>query len=268
MKIFRIILVAILILAVLAMAGYAYFLDPNPEPRDLVKIGLVLVGLVLSLIKIGTPRTVSNKKTLFEKSYPEFIQNVFSEDKKLERKFFDAVYDYNRGKPALALNKLGKLRRQCQRTADLYAVTVFTALSLDDMRLYTNAAAMYQNALQMRPNTTLASNMGLCFERSGNPEKAMEAYSKAIDLNPNNEFALNNMGSLFFKEGDYESALDYAEAAIDANPRMPQALSLASMCCALLKDTAGYENYYRKAVSAGYDGRKIKQMLHSMDPTL
>ena len=49
---------------------------------------------------------------------------------------------------------------------------------------------------------------------------------------------------------------------------MPQALSCAALCSALLGDDENYRKYYRQAVSAGYDGNKIKNIMAQLNPDL
>ncbi len=264
MKIVSIIVVLLLILAVLGLLAYQGLVTKELEAGNTLRALVILAGLVMTLFKIGKPRKVSNKKALYEKAYPEYIQNVFSMDKKQEKLFFDAVDDFNHNKPAAAVKKLDALRKDCQRSSDLYAVTVFTALCLDNMKLYEKAIGQYYSALQIRPNSTLASNMGLCHDRLGHIQQAVNAYQQAITLDQKNATAMNNLGSLYFRNGAYESALGYAEAAVEANPRMPQALSLAAMCCALLDHHEEYESYYRRAVSAGYDGATIKNAIRAL----
>ncbi len=262
----------LIVLTALGVAGLLYyegFVTKELDSGDIAKAVLILAGLVLAAVRTKKPRRqVSNKKVAYEKAYPDFIQNVFSEDKKLEKKFFHAVDDYNQNKPAAALKKLEALRKDCQRTSDLYAVTVFTALCLDEMRAYEKAIQQYYGAFQIRPNSTLASNMGLCYERLGEPNRAIDAYTTAIQTDKTNAFAFNNLGTLYFREGDYETALEYAEAAIAVNPRMPQALSLAAICSAVMGQQEPYQRYYRQAVAAGYDGSKIKAVIKSLDPEL
>ncbi len=268
MKAFKIILVSLLALAVIGLLCYQGFVTKDLEIADLVKGVLILAGLAAVVFRPTRRGKVSNKKALYLNAYPEFIQNVFAEDKKLEKQFFNAVDDYNRNKPAAAVDKLSKLRKSCQRSADLYAVTVFTALSLDDMHLYEEAAAHYTSALQMRPNSTLASNLGLCYERLGKTAMALDAYRNAITLNPNNAFVHCNLGFLLFRQEEYEAALENAEQSISINAQLPQALALAAMCCALLEKDEEYTKYYRRAVNAGYDGDRIKATLRSLDASL
>ena len=65
--------------------------------------------------------------------------------------------------------------------------------------------------------------------------------------------------------GDYESALGAAQDAISCNEKMPQALSTAAICAKLLGFDGDYDQYYRRAVAAGYDGDKIKRVIKQLD---
>src|SRR5579872_5317149 len=61
---------------------------------------------------------------------------------------------------------------------------------------------------------------GLAFEESGAPiEKAIEAYRKAIELNPGAAGALVNLGTIYYRQRKYEDAeSQYLKAvAVDAN---------------------------------------------------
>ncbi len=265
MKALRIILPLLVILAAAGLLIYQGFVEKNLESSDLTRGILIILGSIGTMFKKPKKRPVSNKKALYQKSYPEFIQEPFAEEPRLEKKFYAAVHDYNREKPAAAIAKLEKLRKECQRTADLRAVTVFLALCLADMGRYEEAITQYEAARRIRDNSTLASNMGLCAYRLGNPRQAQDCYEDAIRLDGNNEYAYNNLATLYFGEGNYESALEAARDAISCNEKMPQALSTAAICAKLIGDEEGYTTYYRRAVAAGYDGEKIKRVIKMMD---
>lgn len=265
MKALRFILPILLILAVIGLLVYQGLVEKSLETSELTKAVLIILGAIGTMFKKPKARPVSNKKALYQKSYPEFIQEPFAEEPKLEKRFYDAVHDYNRNKPAAAIAKLEKLRGECQRTADLRAVTVFTALCLDDLKRYNESLAQYEAARRIRDCSTLASNMGLCAYRLGNFTQAQDCYEEAIQLDKNNAYAYNNLSTLYFAVGDYESALGAAEDAISCNERMPQALSTAAICSKLIGDEEQYTAYYRRAVAAGYDGNKIKYVIRKLD---
>ena len=49
---------------------------------------------------------------------------------------------------------------------------------------------------------------------------------------------------------------------------MPQALGTSAICFALLGDEENYKTHYRRAVTAGYDGKTIKDAVKNLDPAL
>ena len=265
MKALRFILPGLLILAVIGLLVYQGFVEKSLETGNLTRGVIIILGSIGTMFKKPKQRPVSNKKVLYQKAYPEFIQEPFAEEPKLERKFYDAVHDYNRNKPASAIAKLEKLRGECQRTADLRAVTVFAGLCLDDMGRYPEALAKYDAARKIKDCSTLASNMGLCSYRLGNFKQAQDYYEEAIQLDSSNAYAYNNLATLYFAVGDYESALGAAEDAISCNEKLPQALSTAAICAKLIGDDELYTTYYRRAVAAGYDGDKIKRVIKKLD---
>lgn len=267
MKVLRYILLGLTACCVIFLLCYQGFVTRELTAATAVRALLILAGVCVALLRPNRKKTVANKKATYQKAYSQYIRNTFYDDPKLEKKFYKAVDDYNFSHPAAALKKLERLRRECQRTDDLYAVTVFTALCCDDLHAYAEAIGHYHAANQIRPQASLLSNIGLCHMRLGDNAAAFDAYHKAIAMDGSNAFALNNLATLYFRQGDYESALDHAEAAIDADFSMPQALSCAAICCKLLGYEEEYITYYRRAVSAGYDGGKIKRAISQLDPT-
>ena len=265
MKALRIFLPLLVILAVIGLLGYQYFVQQNLESRDLTRGAIIILGSIGTMFKKPRQRPVANKKALYQKAYPEFIQEPFADEPKLEKRFYDAIHDYNRNNPSAAIAKLEKLRKECRNTAELRAVTVFTALSMDDMGRYPEALVQYDAARKIRDCSTLASNMGLCCQRLGRSNEALDYYEEAIQLDGKNAYAYNNIAALYFSDGDYESAFDAATDAIECNAKLPQALGTAAICSKLLGNEADYDLYYRRAVAAGYDGDKIKRVIKQLD---
>ena len=265
MKALRFILPGLVILAAIALIVYQGYVEKNLETGNLIRCVIIILGAVGTMFKKPRKAPVTSKKTLYRKAYPEFIQEPFAEEPRLEKKFFDAVHDYNRGNPAAGVVKLEQLRSRCQRSCDLRAVTVFTALCLDDMQRYEEAMKHYESARRIRDCSTLASNMGLCAYRLGNFRQAQDCYEEALQLDNNNAYAYNNLSTLYFAVGDYESALEAAKDAVSCNEKMPQALSMAAICSKLIGDDEEYHVYYRRAVASGYDGDKIKNVIRKLD---
>ena len=254
------ILYGLVILAAAGLLVYQGLVQKNLESGNLAKGLLIIAAAALGMFRPQKQQVV-NKKVIYQKAYAEHIQSAFTNDIKLEKAFYNAIHAYNRNKPTACLAKLQKLRKQCHRSTDVRAVTVFMALCYDDIGLYQDAIDHYQIALSMGQNSSLHSNMGICYQRFGNMAKAQEHYLQAIALDPENEFAYNNLSVTYFRQADYEKSLEYARKAIEINNNMPQALSTAAMCCSLLGDPDGYQKYYDLAVANGFDGRRIKATL-------
>ena len=65
---------------------------------------------------------------------------------------------------------------------------------------------------------------GLAFEETGAPvNHALDAYRKAIEMNPNAAGALVNLGTISFRARKLREAATYYQRAIDADPRYPLA---------------------------------------------
>jgi len=267
MKAFRYILFSLLIAASLGLLVYYIFVEKDLSPGNIIKCVLLILSAIASMAKTGR-RKPANRKAVYQKAYGKFIQNAFKDEPKLEKKLLAAIDDYNQNKPGAAMAKLQKLRKECQRTDDIYAVTVFTALCCEDLGSWEDALTHYQAAVNIRNNTTLHSNLGFCLQKLGRFEEAEDAYHRAIQVDPGNSIARNNLAGLRFRQGDYEGALDYAEEALEIDSKLPQALSLAAICCSLQGYEEEYAAYYRRAVAAGYDGNKIKNTIKNLDPSL
>ena len=235
---------ALLAAAIVGLLAFDYLPDKAIDKESLTRAGLLLAGLVLSVVKLSTrtSRNAANKKALYEKSYSEYIQNVFSEDKKLE-----------------------KLMGSCVNRNDRYAVTVFLALCLGDLQLYDKAVEQYRSAVAMKPNSSLYSNMALALERLGREDEAFAAYQQSLHLNPKNHTAWNNMAQNRMRNGYYEEAIEFATKAVETNPNFSPALTALAVCSYMLGDMEAYEHYYRRAVSNGAKGDKIKAYIASLD---
>ena len=264
------ILYALLAAALIGLLVWDYMPDKTIDPANLSRAGLLLLGLVLSVLKLSsrTTRSVSNKKALYSKAYAEYIENVFPEDKKLQKQFFDAVDDYNHDKPAAGVAKLEKLRPSCVRRSDIYAVTVFLALCLDEMQVYDKAAQQYRAALSIKPNSALASNLGLVLDRAGKEAEATAAYEQALRLDQGNANAWNNLAQQHLRNGRYEEALDAAENAAKLNPKLAPAHNALAISSYMLGDMEAYEQHYRRAVSNGSNGERLKAYIASLDAKL
>lgn len=267
MRYLKYILYGLVIAGASGLLIYQGFVAKNLETGDAIKGGLTIIAAIVGIV-MPTKNRIVNKKAAYQKAYADHIQGAFEGDSKLEKTFYSAIHDYNNNKLSSAITKLEKLRKECHRSADLRAVTVFTGLCLDDMGLYEHAIESYEAAIAMRPNSTLYSNMGLCYQRLGNAEASEKCYRNAIAVDPKNAYAYNNLSAMFFRQAEYAQSLEFAKKAIEVDNNMAQALGCAATCCGLLGDEEGYEAYYRRAIANGYDGRRIQATLQRITQSL
>ena len=62
------------------------------------------------------------------------------------------------------------------------------------------------------------NNLGIAYELAGNFNKAREAYEKAIEINPHNPSTLNNLAGLSLLDGQPDEAVRLYESAISSDP--------------------------------------------------
>ena len=85
---------------------------------------------------------------------------------------------------------------------------------------YGHAIEAYQKAVELNPKKDEAySNMGNAYTHKGEYDHAIEAYQKAVELNPQNTLAYKGMGYLYHRRGEKIKAYQMFQKAaeIDEN---------------------------------------------------
>ncbi len=109
----RIVALTLVILASVGLLCYQGFVAGNLESKNFVRCGIVILGAVMAMLKTGRSRNSVEKKTLYKNAYPDFIREVFTLDKKLEKQFYNAVDLYTEYyRRAVAAGSDGKIIRQ------------------------------------------------------------------------------------------------------------------------------------------------------------
>ena len=261
------VLYGLILVFMLSLLGYEVLVTKNFDSGFLMKAILCILGVVASIAKLssGKTRTPSNRKALYRKAYAEFIEGAFTDDKKLEKKLMDALQSYNQEKYAASLDKLNQLYPLCQRSTDRYAVLVFQGLCCHDMKLYKDAICHYEAALLIKPNSTLASNAGLCYEKLGDYDTACDRYRRAAQIDSKNATPYNNMAQIWMRLGDYQTALEFAELAHERNQKLVPALNALTICHHMLGHQEEYRKYLRLAVASGSNAKNIKAYIERIE---
>ncbi|MFA4955392.1 MAG: tetratricopeptide repeat protein [Candidatus Methanoperedens sp.] len=84
---------------------------------------------------------------------------------------------------------------------------------------YEKAIEAYNKAIAINPNDKEAWLFkGLAFGELDEYDKAIEAYNKAIDIDPNYAYAWNHKGTALTELGEYNKAIESFNKAIDIDP--------------------------------------------------
>ena len=70
-------------------------------------------------------------------------------------------------------------------------------------------------ARQKRREAAIHNNRGLAYAQKGDYDRAIEAFTEAIELNPNYAYAYNNRGGAYYAKHDYDRAIVDYTIAID-----------------------------------------------------
>jgi len=102
---------------------------------------------------------------------------------------------------------------------DLPAATNDEGMRLYKERKYAEAAAKFQEASQLQPNSALfANNAGFACFKLGQYEKAVEWFQKTIAIDPNRAIAYLNLGDAYLQLGEKPEAKQAFEKYLELQP--------------------------------------------------
>lgn len=259
----KIIVLSILILLALVVVGlclYDIFVLEKTDVGNIIRGILLLAAIVLSIVRTLT-RPSSASPADYRNSYRQFIGDAFEKDKGRELLFMTAIHKYQQNRYDRTLSLLARLEPTCKNDTERFAVLFFRALCLDEMEAYQPASACYEELLTIRDDSTIASNLGICYQRLGQNDRSLNAYLRAIDMNPENAYPYNNIAQLLLREEDFEGTLRYADMALARTANLYQAWSAKAIAHAMLGQAESYRSALRRATDEGADASAIRDYL-------
>lgn len=232
----------------------------NPSIMILVAAALFVV-LMLVRPKSAAPKPASD---IEKKIRGDFAQDAFADDAQLAAKFQAALKDYSSNMPKAALSKLQKLSAQCTGDKEIYAVSNATATVLVTQGKHKEAIQSYIRALNLHPDSDLAMNLGSCYQRLGELDKARDSYQYALDLDSGNLEALSSLATTHVADRNYKRGLDTAMQVLEKDENHASALATAAICYGLLNDPLMHKHYTDRAVANGYKKDKITQTVDAL----
>ncbi|HBP37156.1 MAG TPA: hypothetical protein DD640_00110, partial [Clostridiales bacterium] len=158
--------------------------------------------------------------------YEEALQD-FEMTLKYDPRRYDALRGQGKclsmlGRDYEALASFNALRREYPEDPDLYyelADVLFSAGYLDDCQ------EVCRKCLELDPAYVSAYViLGMVALRKNNDEKAHHLLNKAVDLEPDNPFALNELSYMVHLDGDDDRALELVDRALAESPEYADAL--------------------------------------------
>jgi len=110
-----------------------------------------------------------------------------------------------------------------QNPGDFDSIVELANLNFDQKN-YTDAINLYKNALKIRPDLQVQTDMGTAMFYQDRFDDAIAEFQSILEKDPKNAQALFNLGvTMLHGKNDPKRALEYWEKMIDANPDHPQA---------------------------------------------
>lgn len=101
------------------------------------------------------------------------------------------------------------------------------------------------------------TNKGFALAKLKRYEEAIEAYEKAIKLNPKEALGCSNLGELFFDLGNLEDASKKAKDALKRNENLASTLSLQGRINIEEKNYGAASKFFKRAISLDIGNPKL-----------
>ncbi len=258
-------LVAALCVAAIGLLVYDISQNEWKAERDtIMKFGLLLAGLVLTLAKLISKIGRGRSPRKYESLYKKEIGAAFSTPDKrgAKRALLKAIARYNESKYDSAISTLESLRKACNTKADHDAVLIFLALCYTDSGRSDDAIVTYEELLKFSPeNSTAWSNLGLLYRKNGKTDRAIECIENALKNDQENAFAWNNLAQAYVSASQWQKAIEPAKRALEINANMYQAETALVLAYYSLGEKEKCKQYFDSAILHGANVEKLTRVL-------
>jgi tetratricopeptide (TPR) repeat protein len=203
---------------------------PNPETLNFLFFAsaVLVVLLVAAIYKSGKYRNDLVFGSLFFLANVIFmLQIVGAGQAFLADRFTYLAYIGLFYLIARALNPLWNGRwKPVLLGAGIVILAGFAFLTWNRAGVWKNSETLFTDVIRKYPDVAMAhNNLGLWYRDNNQNEKAVEAYTRAIAINPMGHLGYNNRGEVWFEMGKTEEALEDMNKAVSLNPDYSKAWS-------------------------------------------
>ncbi|MBQ2716604.1 MAG: DUF1963 domain-containing protein [Clostridia bacterium] len=238
--------------------------DWKIDAGALTKPGLVMAGLILSLVKLLTRSGNSRSLRMYEKAYEKEIGSAFSrsDTKKYKSKLLSALALYNDDDYTAAIKVLSDLEKVCNTADDYSAVLLFKALCFTDSGNPKAAVSEYETLLKYNEKHSQAwSNLGLLHNKLGHREESLKCYENAVKYDPENAAAYNNLAQGYVSDCKWEKVIEPALRALELKSNMYQADSALTIAYYALGNVEESKKHFEHAVANGAKAENLMRVL-------
>jgi tetratricopeptide (TPR) repeat protein len=152
-------------------------------------------------------------------------QAVKISPRNLERRFMLGQAHLESGNSEEARKILGDILEEATKQYSSIAERVGEALL--NMGAYEVAEQAFSKALEANPNNLhLFNQLGIAFRRQGKFDEAVSNYMRALKLAPKDENLLYNLGRAYYDGGRFDEAIKILQRALKLNPEFQEAREL------------------------------------------
>jgi len=127
---------------------------------------------------------------------------------------------------------------------------------------FEKAIRAFEKAIHKNPgDPRIYNNLGIAYEFTHDYEKARSAYEKAIEINPQNSSILNNLAGLSLLEGKPHDAALLYDSAISANPLYIEPYMNIARMLIEMREFSLAEPYVRKVLEIKPDNAEALNLL-------
>ncbi len=127
---------------------------------------------------------------------------------------------------------------------------------------YQEAVEAYQKAIELNPNFSwYYHNLAEVWVELEEWQKAMSCFRQACEINPNSEWSFYQLGEALVQQGELEEAIAAFQKSIEINPGYSEFHSSLGEVLWQFEQLEKAENYLQKAVELDHDSVKAYQIL-------